>query len=267
TPTGRKKPGPAAWTSARIRSRHSPIQSWSRRWPAPRQEAATSSNGSGTSVWTRIPPAGNWYSTGPLRCATRGRRSRNGKKAASKRDDHSGNRRHSGRCRERCSARWRIGSGGGRVEAGPPHALGRATELLGLNANQEEHKVQWLSVAGDDRFKALFLDILCLNDAGLRLDRGYFSTDRISHGGFGGRFYERLGLEDGKAIPEAMRAHIAAGIQRAIEEAAIRMAGEARHLCLAGGLGLNALLVSALESRFGYENVFVQPAAGNAGTA
>ena len=30
---------------------------------------------------------------------------------------------------------------------------------------------------------------------------------------------------------------------------------------------MNALLVSALESRFGFENVFVQPAAGNAGTA
>ena len=78
--------------------------------------------------------------------------------------------------------------------------FGRVTELLGLNANLEEHKVQWLSVAGDDRNKALFLDILCLNDAGLRLDRGYFSTDRISHGGFGGRFYERLGLEDPEMV-------------------------------------------------------------------
>ena len=40
-----------------------------------------------------------------------------------------------------------------------------------------------------------------------------------------------------------------------------------RNLCLAGGLGLNALLVSALENRSGFENVFVQPVAGNAGTA
>lgn len=42
---------------------------------------------------------------------------------------------------------------------------GRVTELLGLNANQEEHKVQWLSVAGDDRFLPLFRDILCLSNA------------------------------------------------------------------------------------------------------
>jgi len=45
------------------------------------------------------------------------------------------------------------------------------------------------------------------------------------------------------------------------------MASTGRNLCLAGGLGLNALLVSALESRSGYQNVFVQPVSGNAGTA
>src|SRR5262249_18623197 len=100
-----------------------------------------------------------------------------------------------------------------------------------------------------------------------RLDRGYFSTDRISRGGFSARFYERLGLADGKAIPDGMRGHIAAGIQRAIEEAAIHMAGPARNLCLAGGLGLNALLVSALERRLVFETVFVHPGAGTAETA
>ena len=30
---------------------------------------------------------------------------------------------------------------------------GRVTELLGFEANVDEHKVQWLSVSGDDRFK------------------------------------------------------------------------------------------------------------------
>jgi carbamoyltransferase len=144
---------------------------------------------------------------------------------------------------------------------------GRVTELLGFEASADEHKVQWLSVCGDDRFRQLFLDILCLSDAGPRMDRGYFSTERLKHGRFSARFYQRLGLNDGEAIPEGLRAHIAAGVQRAIEDAAIRMAGEGRNLCVAGGLGLNALLVSALETRSKYENVFVQPASGNAGTA
>jgi carbamoyltransferase len=76
-----------------------------------------------------------------------------------------------------------------------------------------------------------------------------------------------LGLNDGAAIPETLRPHLAAGIQKAVEAAALRLAGPAGKLCLAGGMGLNALLVSALERALGKDNVFVQPAAGNAGTA
>src|SRR4051812_8628804 len=144
---------------------------------------------------------------------------------------------------------------------------GRVTELLGFEPSADEHKVQWLSVAGDDRFKELFLDILCLTDGGPRVDRRYFSTERLKHGRFSARFYEGLGLKDGEPIPDGLRAHVAAGVQRAVEDAAIAMAGEGGNLCLAGGLGLNALLVSALETRSGFQNVFVQPASGNAGTA
>ena len=144
---------------------------------------------------------------------------------------------------------------------------GRVTELLDLAANEDEHKVQWLSVCGDDRYVPLFLEIVCPTEQGPRVDRSYFSTERVRHGGFGERFYQRLELKDGEPIPEGMRAHVAAGVQKAVEAAAIRMAGSGRNLCLAGGLGLNALLVSALEHQSGYENVFVQPVAGNAGTA
>ena len=67
--------------------------------------------------------------------------------------------------------------------------------------------------------------------------------------------------------PKRCAPHVAAGLQHAVEDAVIRMAGKGENLCLAGGLGLNALLVSALENRSGYKNVFVQPVAGNAGTA
>jgi carbamoyltransferase len=144
---------------------------------------------------------------------------------------------------------------------------GRVTELLGFESRGDEHKVQWLSACGDDRFKKLFLEILCLTEDGPRIDRGYFSSERLTHGRFSARFYDALGLKDGDAVPDALRAHIAAGVQRAIEDAAVVMAGQGRNLCLAGGLGLNAMLVSALESRSGFENVFVQPASGNAGTA
>lgn len=145
---------------------------------------------------------------------------------------------------------------------------GRVTELLGFRANMEEHKVQWLSASGDDRFRDLFLDIMPARGGEWpRLDRSYFDAERLTHGGFSARFYDRLGLEDAAPVPESLRASLAAGIQHAIEQTVIRMAGKSANLCFAGGLGLNALLVSALERCPDFENVFVQPAAGNAGTA
>ncbi|PWU08927.1 MAG: carbamoyltransferase [Terriglobia bacterium] len=173
----------------------------------------------------------------------------------------------------RCGSRWQARGTQMTVESEQYYPdsfgdlYGRVTELLGFKANLDEHKVQWLSVTGDDRFKGLFLEVLCPSEAGPRLNRSFFSTERLKHGGFGSRFYERLGLKDGEPVSESLRPHVAAGIQAAVEEAVIRMADGGRNLCLAGGLGLNALLVSALENRSPYENVFVQPAAGNAGTA
>jgi carbamoyltransferase len=172
----------------------------------------------------------------------------------------------------RCGTRWRAAGTQLSLERELyyPDSLGdlygRVTELLGFRANLEEHKVQWLSAAGDGRFRDLFLEIMPMRDGEWpRLDRAFFDAERLTHGGFSARFYERLGLAEGAEVPEALRAPMAAGMQRAMEHTVIRMAGSGKRLCFAGGLGLNALLVSALEREF--ENVFVQPAAGNAGTA
>ena len=173
----------------------------------------------------------------------------------------------------RCGSRWLARGASMTVEQEQyfPDSLGdlygRVTELLGFEANVDEHKVQWLSVMGDGRYRQLFFDILSPSDGGLRVDRSFLSTERLSRGGFSSRFYESLGLKEGEPIPEGERPHIAAGIQRATEDAVIRLACEGKNLCLAGGLGYNALLVSALEHRSGFENVFVQPVAGNPGTA
>lgn len=172
-----------------------------------------------------------------------------------------------------CGTRWRASGAHMTLEHeqyapdSPGDLYGRVTDLLGFASRSDEHKVQWLSVSGDGRFTDLFLEILNLDEGGPRIDRSFFESDKLRAGGFGARFYERLGLKDGEPIPESLRPHVAAGIQKAIEAAAIRMAGKGRNLCLAGGLGLNALLVSALENESGYEHVFVQPVSGNAGTA
>jgi carbamoyltransferase len=170
-----------------------------------------------------------------------------------------------------CGARWH-GHGNDLAlekELYYPDSLGdvygRVTELLGFHSNSDEHKVQWLSTSGDDRFVAVFEDVLALDGQGWpRIDRSYFDSDRNSRGEFSEKFYSRIGVEDGEMVPVSLHAHIAAGIQRALENTVIRMAGDHKRVCLAGGLGLNALLVAALERD---RDVFVQPAAGNAGTA
>lgn len=107
----------------------------------------------------------------------------------------------------------------------------RVTTLLGFTAGADEHKVQWLSTSGTPRYAALF------EDAAKGAD-----------------------LDLGSALP----ADIASSLQAAVTKMALAYAGEAANVCLAGGLAYNALLVSEFEKRY---NVFVQPAAGNAGLA
>ena len=67
----------------------------------------------------------------------------------------------------RCGSLWRAATATrsrSEKEIYYPDSLGdlygRVTELLGFNANADEHKVQWLSAGGDDGYRDLFLEIL-----------------------------------------------------------------------------------------------------------
>jgi carbamoyltransferase len=145
---------------------------------------------------------------------------------------------------------------------------GRVTALLGFQQSADEHKVQWMSCGGTDRFAPLFLEILQYAPGQLpRVDRSFYDGQRHGSGGFSAKFYARLGLADGAPVPQELHVDLAAGVQKAIETAVLDMAGSGGNLCLAGGLAFNALLVSALERSGNWKNVFVQPASGNTGTA
>ena len=174
----------------------------------------------------------------------------------------------------RCGAVWE--AEGSRLEAkqelyapdAPAAFYSRITELLGFRSGAEEHKVQWLSVDGKPRFHDLFVDILGGPDARLpQLDHSYFDTSRTTDGGFSERFYSQIGIEHGSVLSEEARADLASSVQSAVEEAVLNMAGEGGNLCLGGGLALNALVVAAVENSGRFQQVWVQPAAGNAGTA
>ena len=151
-----------------------------------------------------------------------------------------------------------------------PDSLGdlfnRVTDLLGFESRADEHKVQWLSVSGKPRYAPVFEKMLGRNGSTWpRFDRSYFDADRLTHGGFSARFFEECGIDPAQALSAPVKADLAASLQTAIAETVIAMLSPAENVCLAGGLALNSLLVRALENRF--QNVFVQPVGGNAGTS
>jgi carbamoyltransferase len=173
----------------------------------------------------------------------------------------------------RCGARWH--AQGNRLELERevfyPDSLGelysRVTELLGFEPRAEEHKVQWLSTSAESDLAHVFRSIVRHGGTGLHMDRAFFDQDRIGRGGFSARFYESLGLADEAVLTERWKARIAASLQKAVEDLVLELAGEGENLCLAGGLAFNALLIAAIERSGRWKNVFVQPAAGNSGTA
>ena len=105
------------------------------------------------------------------------------------------------------------------------------------------------------------------------LNRRYYTRSRSSRC-FAPQFYRDLGLSShGNFLTSATRVNIARSLQDFVEELVLQLTANfrdttgAQSLCIAGGLFLNVFLVRALEVRGAFENVYVQPVSGNAGTA
>jgi carbamoyltransferase len=157
--------------------------------------------------------------------------------------------------------------------------------LIGFTSHADEHKTQWLGLEGDPVFEALFLEMLRRAPGKLpRLATRYFNAGLAGYIAFSPKFYRATGVDPaiGKAvetgsprppIPEPLRKQLAASVQQACGALATELAEKyrkqtgAKYLCLAGGLFLNPVVVSHVEKNTGFDRVFVQPAAGNEGTA
>jgi carbamoyltransferase len=160
-----------------------------------------------------------------------------------------------------------------------PNSLGwfysRITQYLGLRPNRDEHKLQWLSKDGQPAYLDAFRELFSFDAKGLPvLNRRYFTSGPDRRGIFSPRFYKNAGLpKPGAHLDPSTRANVARSVQDLLEELVITLATNFRgetasdELCLAGGVFSNVLLVRALELRSGCKNVYVQPVAGNAGTA
>jgi carbamoyltransferase len=176
-----------------------------------------------------------------------------------------------------------------------PHSLAwvytQVTRLLGFRPRGDEHKTQWLSLTSEPVFAELFLEMLRSGaNSPPHLNSKYVSRSFSVDQSFTPEFYRQLGIAANPAttaktaessaslqqpafLSDSLRANIAASLQQACTTIvcdwleALRRTTKARSLCLAGGLFLNPLLVSAVERATGFDEVFVQPAAGNEGTS
>jgi carbamoyltransferase len=161
-----------------------------------------------------------------------------------------------------------------------PHSLGLLysafTYYTGFKVNSGEYKVMGLAPYGEPKFKKLILDkIIDLKEDGtFRLDQQYFDYCtglRMTNDRFAALF-------GGKARKpeELLTQHhmdLAASVQAVTEEIVLRLGRSvkketgAKNICLAGGVALNCVANGKLLRERLFDNIWVQPAAGDAGGA
>src|SRR5260370_11115250 len=133
-------------------------------------------------------------------------------------------------------------------------------------------------MTGEPVFRDLFLEVLRRRDGempGPRIDARFFRRGFAGDVAFSSEFHQRLGISKlvGALAGEPFCACLAASVQEACSIIVIELLEAVRQECggkclwLAGGLFLNPLVVAAVEKNTGFDQVFVQPAAGNEGTA
>ncbi len=161
-----------------------------------------------------------------------------------------------------------------------PHSLGLLysafTYYTGFKVNSGEYKVMGLAPYGEPRFKDLIFErmIDLKEDGTFRLDQTYFDYCtglRMTND----KFAEVFGAKVRKADEELTQHHmdLAASVQAVTEEIVLRLARSvrketgARNLCLAGGVALNCVANGKLLREKIFDNIWVQPAAGDAGGA
>ena len=138
----------------------------------------------------------------------------------------------------------------------------------------DEYKVMGLAAYGEPAYAELFKDLVREDGrGGFRLNRSYFDylgAERF----FSKKFYDALGPRRLRDEPVTQRhMDIACSLQQRLEDVLVGMAGHlhrrtgTENLCLAGGVAFNSVANGALLRRSPFRHIFVQPAAGDAGTA
>jgi len=161
-----------------------------------------------------------------------------------------------------------------------PHSLGLLyaafTYYTGFKVNSGEYKVMGLAPYGEPRYANAILEHLIdlKPDGSFRLNQEYFDYCvglRMTNGRFDRLFGGPPRAPD--ELLEQRHMDLAASVQAVTEEAIVRMVRSLvaetglRRLCLAGGVGLNCVANGKVLRDGVIDNLWVQPAAGDAGGA
>ncbi|MFA6254828.1 MAG: carbamoyltransferase [Patescibacteria group bacterium] len=161
-----------------------------------------------------------------------------------------------------------------------PHSLGllysALTYYLGFKVNSAEYKVMGLAPYGNpdvyyDKFKQL---VEVKEDGSFVLNMKYFSYEyglRMTNRNFD-KLFGGPPRQSESALTQREK-DIAAALQKITEEIVLKMVSFAKNnhpsenLCLAGGVALNCVANGRILKEGIFKNIYIQPAAGDAGGA
>ncbi len=162
-----------------------------------------------------------------------------------------------------------------------PHSLGLLysafTYYTGFKVNSGEYKLMGLAPYGEPKYTKLILDNLVdlKEDGSFRLDQSYFDYCTgltMTNQRFSALFGQPVRKADKDQLTQ-FHMDIAASIQEVTEIIVsklchgIKKETGAKNLCLAGGVALNCVSNGKLLREGIFDNIWIQPAAGDAGGA
>ncbi|MFC3415185.1 carbamoyltransferase family protein [Algoriphagus hitonicola] len=168
-----------------------------------------------------------------------------------------------------------------------PHSVGLLysafTYFLGFRVNSGEYKLMGLAPYGisdskqTKEFELIIREsiIKIFDDGSIWLDQDYFDYATGLKMIVESKWEKLFGLKTRKPTDEIQQMHcdLALAIQRVTEDIVLKMALEAKrltgskNLCMAGGVALNCVANGKIVKEKIFENVYIQPAAGDAGGA
>jgi len=160
-----------------------------------------------------------------------------------------------------------------------PHSLGLLysafTFYVGFKVNSGEYKLMGLAPYGnpiyEDKIKSNLIDIK--EDGSFHLDQSYFNYSTgltMTNKKFDNLFGQKVRDSKNEKVTQ-FHMDIAASIQKVTEDVMIKIAKSLKeefnisNLCLAGGVALNCVANGKILKEKIFDNIWVQPAAGDAG--